>query len=744
MDKATALERINEIIGTVEGVIGVAARTLEGNAEIMVNATQVFPTASTIKVPVLYELYRQAEMGLVDLKQRIPLKAEHRVNGSGVLQDLDFDLNVTVRDLAVLMTVVSDNTATDMLFELVGRDKVYQTMQELGLEQTNVAITLREMMYLLAGYDINDPSKTYEVVRQRLTSARSEDKGRATAETDNDVSSPLDMVQLLTLIAKAQTLSRASCDDMIEIMARQKFNEIIPLYLPYGTRVAHKTGWIVTVRADVGIVYAPEHPYTVALMAKQVVDEIETPRKMADTKQNLSGPTFEPLAEKVLEAMERLKVPGVAVGLYYQGQEYSVGFGVTNINHPLPVDNDTLFQIGSTTKTFTATAAMRLVEEGKLDLDRPLIEYLPQFKLGDENATRNATMRHLLTHTGGWVGDYFEDFGMGEDAVGQYVTHMADLEQLTPLGELWSYNNAGFSLAGLVIQTIAGKPYETVIKEMIFEPLGLKHSFFFAGDAIVHRVAVGHFVTEKETKIAEPWPLARSAHAAGAIISSAKDQLRYARFQMGDGTNGEGTRLLKPETLALMQTPQVTLSGHADGMGISWFIKDLGGVKTVFHGGTTNGQLSAFLMAPEQDFAITVLTNANVGGILHGEIAKWALEHYLKAIKPEPELIELEKEKLATFVGRYRFALSDVEIKLEGEHLILQAIPKGGFPDKSTPPPPTPPPTRLAFFSSNRALMLDFPFKGQEIEFITGPDGQVAWLRYGLRIGAPQMGEKAA
>ncbi len=281
MDKQTALDRINEILASVDGIIGVAARSVAGDVELMINATQLFPTASTIKVPVLYELYRQAEAGLVELTQRIPLNPSHLVNGSGVLQDLDFDLNVTVRDLAVLMTVVSDNTATDMLFDLLGRERVQHTMRELGLEQTTVAISLREMMYLLAGYDINDPSKTYEVVRQRLISARSEDKGRATAETNNDVSSPLDMVQLLTLIAKAQTLSRASCDDMIEIMARQKFNEIIPLYLPYGTRVAHKTGWIVTVRADVGIVYAPENTYTLALMAKQVVDEIDTPRKMA-------------------------------------------------------------------------------------------------------------------------------------------------------------------------------------------------------------------------------------------------------------------------------------------------------------------------------------------------------------------------------------------------------------------------------------------------------------------------------
>ena len=144
------------------------------------------------------------------------------------------------------------------------------------------------------------------------------------------------------------------------------------------------------------------------------------------------------LAEVVRGHMERLHVPGVALGVLHEGREQTAGLGVTNVDHPLPVDADTLFQIGSITKTFTGTVAMMLVEQGKLDLDAPLRTYLPKLRLQDEEAATRVTMRHLLQHTRGWVGDYFDDTGPGEDALRRMVTRMAKLPQLTPLGEVAS------------------------------------------------------------------------------------------------------------------------------------------------------------------------------------------------------------------------------------------------------------------------------------------------------------------
>src|SRR5262249_4808883 len=156
-------------------------------------------------------------------------------------------------------------------------------------------------------------------------------------------------------------------------------------------------------------------------------------------------------------------VPGVAVGIWHAGTETVAGYGVTHFDHPLPVDGDTLFPIGSTRQTLTATPAMPPVAAGQLGLDQPIRRYLPAFRLQDAQATAGATLRHCFTHTGGWMGDYFDDTGDGEDALARYVERMADLPQLTPLGKVWSYNNAGFSLAGRVIEAVAGAPFEQVM-----------------------------------------------------------------------------------------------------------------------------------------------------------------------------------------------------------------------------------------------------------------------------------------
>lgn len=151
-----------------------------------------------------------------------------------------------------------------------------------------------------------------------------------------------------------------------------------------------------------------------------------------------SPPVLSELREYTTKRMEETGVPGVAIGVLQNGKIEAAGLGVTSIEHPLEVDPDTLFQIGSITKTFTGTAAMRLVERGELDLDAPVRTYLPGLRLTDEDAAARVTMRHLLTHTAGWVGDYFDDFGAGEDAIARMVDAIAELPQITPLGDVWS------------------------------------------------------------------------------------------------------------------------------------------------------------------------------------------------------------------------------------------------------------------------------------------------------------------
>ena len=439
---------------------------------------------------------------------------------------------------------------------------------------------------------------------------------------------------------------------------------------------------------------------------------------------------FESLSAFVEEKMTKWGIPGLAMGVLHRGEMTTAGFGVTNVDHPLPVTDETLFQIGSITKTFTGTAVMRLVEMGKVDLDATVRTYVPDFKVADETVSAQATIRHLLTHMGGWTGDFFHDTGPGGDALQKYVTEMADLKQLTPMGTAWSYNNSGFYLAGYVIERVTGKSYEAALKELVLEPLGMQHSFFDPGDVITHRFAVGHNVGPEGTVVARPWPLPRAAWSAGGITCHVHDLLRYGNFHMGDGTTKHGTQVLKVESLLLMQTTQATVWKN-ETWGLSWALRDIDGTRLVSHGGGTVGQISQLMLIPEHKFVLAVFTNANQGGFITQEVVRWALEEYLGVKMPKPEPIEASEEELAAFVGAYSRPMMDIELGMLGGRLIAQMTYKAGFPSKDSPVPPPPPPMTLAMCEKDRLIVLDGPMKDGTVEAIRRPDGSIGWLRAG-------------
>lgn len=446
---------------------------------------------------------------------------------------------------------------------------------------------------------------------------------------------------------------------------------------------------------------------------------------------------FAQLCTLAMQEMERLAVPGVAIGVLDGAHQYMAGLGVTSIDNPLAVDADTLFQIGSTTKTVTATIAMRLAEQGALSLDEPVRAYVPELRLADTDVADHVTLRHLFNHTGGWAGDYFDDLGNGDDALARIVERMAALPQLTPLGTIWSYNNAGFYLAGRVIERVTGLTYEQAAHDLVLAPLGMNRSFFFPADVMTYRFVVGHENSyppaAPSAKIARPWPLARAAHPAGGISSTVRDQLRYARFHMGDGTAEDGARLLSAASLAAMRQPSVA-AANGEQMGITWFLHTQGGVQLARHGGATKGQMSAFVLAPTQQFAITVLTNAARGGELHQAIVSRALQIYLGITEQPPTPLARNAAELTPYIGRYTALLADCELRLEGETMMMDYIPRGGFPAKDSPPAPAPPPVRVAFCGDDAIIALDEPFRNTRGEFLRDTAGAIAWLRIGGRI----------
>src|SRR3954466_11400426 len=246
------------------------------------------------------------------------------------------------------------------------------------------------------------------------------------------------------------------------------------------------------------------------------------------------------LQEKVTALAEELEVPGVAVGVLIDGEEHYAFHGVTSVENSLPVDENTLFQFGSTGKTYTATAMMRLVEQGKVDLDAPVRTYLPDFNLRDEDVASRVTVLQLFNHTAGWEGDMMDNTGDGDDALAIYVTRMERLQQVSPLGATVSYNNASLSVAGLIIAKVQGTTYEQAIRDLLLDPLGLDHTFFFPNEIMTRRFAVGHTRHDDgRVTIARPWAMPRGNAPAGGTSANALDQIAWAKCQPGPGTSAD-------------------------------------------------------------------------------------------------------------------------------------------------------------------------------------------------------------
>ncbi len=282
-------EQVRGMVGSIAGegvAVGVYAVHFGTGREIAVNPDTRFPTASTVKVPILFALYRKVAAGALDLGTRVTLEARHRTAGSGVLQDLDLGLQPTLHDLATLMITVSDNQATDMVYEAVGGDYIQQVAHEIGMANTFTPRTVRALLHNLVGMDETPGEDTYALNRDRLrTTTPNLDGWALSVGDDNDVSTPRDMVALLTRIHAGQDPNPPSCTAMVDILKRQKFNTIIPLLLPPEIETAHKTGSIHGVRNDVGIVYAPAShggPYAVAIMSRHLADPVAGARTLAD------------------------------------------------------------------------------------------------------------------------------------------------------------------------------------------------------------------------------------------------------------------------------------------------------------------------------------------------------------------------------------------------------------------------------------------------------------------------------
>ena len=450
---------------------------------------------------------------------------------------------------------------------------------------------------------------------------------------------------------------------------------------------------------------------------------------------------FETIAKLAESKMREFGVPGMAIGIIDGGTLTTRGLGVTNLEDPLPVTPHTVFPIASISKTFAATMMMRLVEQGKVDLRTPVRKYLPEFRVRDETVSRDATVWHLLTHSGGWEGQVSGP-DRGEETLKNFITTITDLMQVAPPEAAWSYNNAGFSIAGRVIEAVTGTSINRAVRDLVFQPLGLEHAGTTAGDFITQRFAVGHTTRDGSTAINRPFSPSVSV-TAGGVGLCITDLLTYAQFHLGDGISAKGERLLNRESLELLRTPQLKKQSTDDEMGLGWHLRRLGAVRTASHGGTLGGHILLLEIVPERNFAIAILTNANTGWRVIQDVEREALKSYLGATYATNQAIAhrglvetlpsyeplAQQPDPAPYVGTYLRPSNSVVVSAEGGKLLWQDRPNSGRPGTAMP---------LAFFGPDRAVITGGNDLGQTVEFIRDANGGVNWVRVVGRVAVRQ------
>jgi CubicO group peptidase (beta-lactamase class C family) len=411
--------------------------------------------------------------------------------------------------------------------------------------------------------------------------------------------------------------------------------------------------------------------------------------------------------------------------------------GITNVEDSLPVTPHTVFPIASISKTFAATAMMRLVEQGKVDLRAPVRTYIPEFRVRDTVATRDATIHHLLTHLGGWEGQVSGP-DRGSETLANFITTITDLMQVAPPGAAWSYNNAGFSIAGRVIEKVTENSINRAIRDLVFQPLGLEHAGTTAGDFIVNRFAAGHTTRDGKPALNRPFTPSVSVTAGGVGLCMT-DLMAYARFHLGDGTAPNGERVLKKESLELMRTPQARKQANDDDIGIGWHLRTMGTVRTASHGGTLGGHILLLEIVPERNFAIAILTNASAGWRLIQDVEREALRSYLGATYATNQAIAhrglvetlpavepmATQPDLSPYVGTFARPNNTVVVRVEGGRLFVQDRPNNGQPGAEMP---------VSFYGPDRVVVTDGNQRGQSIEFVRDAGGKVTWVRVVGRV----------
>ncbi|MFF9507029.1 serine hydrolase domain-containing protein [Streptomyces sp. NPDC014724] len=354
-------------------------------------------------------------------------------------------------------------------------------------------------------------------------------------------------------------------------------------------------------------------------------------------------------------------VPGASLAVLVDGEIHELASGILHTGTGVGTTTDSVFQIGSVSKGYTAALVVMLADSGRLDLDAPVVDVLPDFAVADARATATITPRQLLNHTSGIEGDHVSDTGRGDDCLARYVEGAGSVGLTNPPGATMSYSSTAYNVLGRIVEVITGLTWDEALKEMICAPLGLEHTVTLPEEVLRFRAAMGHMGEPGEDPVPTPlWNmLPRSAGPYGGICATAADVARFARLFVDGGRAPDGTRVMSAEAVEAMLTREVELPDQwflGAHWGLGWGLFEWDGVRGFGHDGSTFGQLAYLRAVPEAGLAIALLTNGGAAAPkVHEALCRELTAEFAGVAMPEFGPAEDEPEvDTRPFTGSYR------------------------------------------------------------------------------------------
>lgn len=376
-------------------------------------------------------------------------------------------------------------------------------------------------------------------------------------------------------------------------------------------------------------------------------------------------------------------VPGASLAILENDEILTCASGVLNIDTGVEATPDSLFQIGSITKAYTAALVMQLVDCGLVELDAPVSSYLSDFTLADRSAAKSVTVRQLLDHSAGFDGDYFVDAGYGEDRIENYAQqcYKEKLPQLYEPGQFFSYNNAAYVLLGRLIEKIGARTWDETLAEDLLSPLGLDETTSRPEEALRRRAAVGHMPNPATGELAltkHTFMPPSAAPAGTTIMASAADVVRFARAFFNNSVGAPGSLLSCRSTRAMLSAScDCSFLGNMHSWGIGWMLTDWSGAIIHGHDGGAVGHSAFLRFIPEKNFAIALLTNGVTGFGVFTSVVAPILERVSggKMQLPPPPLASADMD-FRRFEGRYERINAEISVSDKGDRLSVHFTPK--------------------------------------------------------------------